>query len=377
MNSAIIVSQKEGVITLDRPLRADLPLELEPFVDMNYQSLRDCGLEGISIEQEVKKPQIDGVRFSRTLGCWARDVVVKNIGNGPITFERSIAFEMRDCAFDEFQEEKTNSRGGGVGYAAFDTSFDGLVENCRFERLRHLSVSNFSTGNVFYKCVLRNIDINFHLNWPSETLFDNCDVQASAAKGERNRGSYDQGVYTPRHHGDIHAPSGPGHVFYANNIISEKDSIHLGGASTSRNIFAYNRFVSENGKAVVLKRGSHDNLFVKNVFSLGNYAWKRDGWSIQFFTGEFDKVEPLLSDAPAAVLFPGGEAKGNRFVSNRFYGVPSDKLFVGDQQLAQNFDNTAAEAYSVPAKPTPPVPSLYIWQKQQVAAKANDAKVRS
>ena len=103
MNSAIIVSQKDGVITLDRPLRADLPLELEPFVDMNHQSLRGCGLEGLSVRQEMQKPQIDGVRFSCTAGCWARDIEVKNIGNGPIGVERSVAFEMRDCAFDEFQ----------------------------------------------------------------------------------------------------------------------------------------------------------------------------------------------------------------------------------------------------------------------------------
>lgn len=373
-NAALIVSQKDGVITLDRPLRADLPLELEPFVDMNYLSLRDCGLEGVSIRQELQKPQIDGVRFSRTVGCWARDIEVKNIGNGPITFERSIAFEMRDCAFDEFQEEKAGARGGGVGYAAFDTAFDGLIENCRFERLRHLSVSNFSTGNVFYNCVLRNIDINFHLNWPSETLFDNCDVQASAAEGERSRGSYHHGIYTPRHHGDIHLPSGPGHVFYANDISSQKDSIHLGGGATSRNIFAYNRFVSENGKAVVLKRGSNDNLFLGNVFSLGSYAWKRDDWGLQFFTGAFDKVDPLLSDDPAAVLFPGGEAMGNRFVNNRFYGVPSDKLFVGDQKLAQNIDNTSVEAYSVPEKPKAPVPSLFLWQKQQELSNSQTPK---
>jgi hypothetical protein len=36
MNSALIVSAEDGVITLDRPLRADLPLALEPYVDMNY-----------------------------------------------------------------------------------------------------------------------------------------------------------------------------------------------------------------------------------------------------------------------------------------------------------------------------------------------------
>ena len=371
MNAAFIVSQANGVITLDRPLRADLPLELEPFVDMNYLSLRGCGLENLSIRQEVEKQQIDGVRFTRAVGCWARGIEVKNIGNGPITFERSLGFEVRDSTFDEFQEKVTNSRGGGVGYAAFHAAFDGLIENCRFERLRHLSVSDFATGNVFHKCVLRNVDVNFHMGWPSENLFDNCEVQASAAEGERNRGSYDQGVYTPRHHGDIHSPSGPGHVFYANSIASQKDSIHLGGGGSSRNIFAYNQFVNESGKAVILKRGSHDNLFLKNVFSLGNYAWKRDAWSLQFSTGAFDKVEPLLSDEPAAVLFPGGEAGGNRFVGNRFFGVPKDKLFVGAQKLAEDADNSASEAYAVPEKPQPPVPSLYLWQKQQSQREKN------
>ena len=364
MNVALIVSQKDGVVTLDRPLRADLPLELEPFVDMNYLSVRGSGLEGVSIKQQVEKPQVDGVFFSRTIGCWARDVEVKNIGNGPITFERSVAFEVRDCAFDEFQEEKAGARGGGVGYAAFHSAFEGLIENCRFERLRHLSVSNFSTGNVFRNCVLRNIDINFHLNWPGETLFENCDVQASFAQGDRSRGSYQYGIYTPRHHGDIHLPSGPGHVFYANDISSRKDSILLGGGGTSDNIFAYNRFVSESGKAVILKRGSNNNLFVGNAFSMNNYTWDRGG-AQKAFIGATDDLEPLLSDAPAAVLFPGGEATGNRFVNNRFYGVPSDKLFVGDQKLAQNINNTSVAAYSVPEKPSPPVPSLYLWQKQQ------------
>jgi hypothetical protein len=59
---------------------------------------------------------------------------------------------------------------------------------------------------------------------------------------------------------------------------------------------------------------------------------------------------------------------GNRFVGNRFFGVPANKLFVGDQSLAQNVDNTAVETYAVPEKPRPPVPSLYLWQKQQRSA---------
>ena len=201
MNAALVLRVEGDMVYLDRPLRADLPLDVEPIADMNNLSLRGCGLENLSIEQDVEKFAIDGIRFERTYGCWVRDVEVKHIGSWPMGVARSLNFQVENVNFDDDRSRG----GGGVGYFGIDFSADGLVQNSKFSRLRHLSVSNLSNGIVVRGCALTNVDINFHMNFPGETLWENNTVDAGPGDDE-SRGSYQVGIYTPRYYGDIHQP---------------------------------------------------------------------------------------------------------------------------------------------------------------------------
>ncbi|MEO1237565.1 MAG: glycosyl hydrolase family 28-related protein, partial [Planctomycetota bacterium] len=173
-------------VTLDRPLRGTYPMDREPFFYKRDYIYRG-GLEDLSITQpDTTKTQIDAVVFERIDGGWMRNVDVGPIGSWPLRLERSVHCELRNVKFDG-----TYARGGwGVSYFGLNYSHYNLVEDSEFHRLRHLSISFFSTANVFRRCTLRNIDVNFHLDWPAETLIELCDIDAGPALGEEKHGSY-------------------------------------------------------------------------------------------------------------------------------------------------------------------------------------------
>ena len=356
--SAAVVTRVEGdTVYLDRPLRADLPLDVEPIADMNNLSLRGCGLENLSIEQDAEKFAIDGIRFERTYGCWVRDVEVKKIGSWPMGIARSLNFQVENVDFDDDRSRG----GGGVGYFGIDFSAEGLVQNSRFSRLRHVSVSNLSNGIVVRNCVLANVDINFHMNFPGETLWENNTVDAGPGEDE-SRGSYQVGIYTPRYYGDIHQPDAGSHVFWHNDIKSIRGGVALGGGGSSRNIFAYNRFQVAERAGAWIRQQSDDNLFLGNVFALKNY-------NVPFAPWEQYQYEDNQSRELGGVVFLSGPASGNRFLDNTFTGVSQDKLFVGQGAPAEDKGNVARAQYSVPDLPTPPVESLYEWQLAHKQAK--------
>ena len=106
---------------------------------------------------------------------------------------------------------------------------------------------------------------------------------------------------------------------------------------------------------VWIRQQSDDNLFLGNVFALAKY-------DVPFAPWEAYQYEDNQSKELGAVVFLSGPASGNRFVDNRFYGVPDGKLFVGRGAPAENKNNVVEATYSVPDLPMPPVESLYEWQ---------------
>ncbi|MEO0515150.1 MAG: glycosyl hydrolase family 28-related protein [Planctomycetota bacterium] len=366
MNFAKIAAIDGKTVTLDRPLRSDFPLDRQPFFYKRFY-VYGGGLESLTITQSDKtKTQIDAVVLERVDGGWVRDVAIGPIGSWPLRLERSVHCEVRDVAFDD-----TYVRGGGgVGYFGLNFSHYNLVDSSEFHRLRHLSVSFFSSVNVIRNCTLRNVDINFHLDWPAETLIENCDINTGPAPGEDKRGSYGFGFYTPVFHYNQHQPSGPRHVYFGNTVVSPNESVHFGGGGSSWNIFAYNRFVAETRVGVMFRRGSDNNLFLNNDFVLLDYDKDPGGYHGPRYENT-KRVDPDFTEVfeyiPGGTLFLSGPAIGNRFINNRFFGVPEADLFVGVDEPAEATGNEAVASVpsTLPDPPTPPFTSLFEWTQTQ------------
>ncbi len=337
-----------GTVTFDRPIRLDVAMDQSPKLMHVPAMVTGCGIENLTIEQTSVNPGINGISMTSTRGCWLSGVSVRRVGNWPLSVSRSWQFIIRDCKLDE-----SLSRGGAVAYVGFSFACDGLIEQSQFSRLRHLSISMASNGLVFRDCQLDNIDINFHLNWPYEVLFENCRVDsglgANPAPREESRGSYGYGIYSPRIDGDMHAPAGPRLTFYHNDIASPWDGVMLGGGATQNTIVAYNRFRVSAGFAAVIRRGSDDSIFRGNSFVLHDPE-KRKGWMMKESYGS-DDPEAVRG----AVFFPQGVPSGLAFEDNNFRVPHTLPLFAGgdpavvrgNELLAAGDDSATSERVSL------------------------------
>lgn len=330
-------------ITVAQPLRLDVALDQKPKLMHVPALVSGCGIEDLGIAQTVDTQAIHGIRMGSARGCWLRGVAVHRIGNWPFSMGRCWQFELRDCVMDE-----SLSRGGAKAYIGFGFACDGLIEACRFTRLRHLSVSMASNGLVFRDCELVNIDINFHMHWPYEVLFENCRVDSGlgpdAAPGEESRGSYRIGIYTPRLDGDIHNPAGPRLTFYHNDIVSPFDGLMLGGGATRHTIVAYNRFDVAESFAAVIKRGSEHSVVRANRFVLRS-PHQRKRWMMRESYGH-EHPDTLRG----AVLFPHGAPEGIDISGNVFQVPRPLPIFVGGEP-EQAGDNRLVAALDAPEEP--------------------------
>ncbi len=340
----------ENQITLDRPVKLDLALEQKPQVIMHNRLLEGVGLENLTIEQDVDKLGVSGVRFYATQRSWIKDVTVRQIGNAPLSFGRSFEFEMRGCELDDMR-----SRGGAVGYLGVNFSSDGLIADSLIRRLRHLSISMASNGIVLHRCRLSNVDINFHMHWPNHNLVDHCEVDVTAeADDGKGRGTYNWAIYTPRHTGDMHNPAGPYNTFFNSRYLSNKDAVFLGGGATHHTLIAYNHFTARNGAAAIVMAGSDHTRFVGNVFDLEN---PEETKHLRDRVPERDVAELV-----GGIVFPGGSMPGIHVIGNMFSGIDESKLLV-DGEAAEARDNRFAEV--PPTKTEPFTESLLQWQREQ------------
>ncbi|MDA3963345.1 MAG: glycosyl hydrolase family 28-related protein [Planctomycetota bacterium] len=324
-----------ATITVAQPIRLDLALDQTPKLMHVPNLLQGSGVEDLTIDQSIADKGIHGLSFARTRGCWASGVTVLNIGNYPVSWDRCWQFEMRDCVLDS-----SRSAGGARAYFGFGFACDGVIENVRATRLRHLSISMTSNGLVFRKCFLENIDINFHLNWPYEVLFEQCHVDSGvgpdAAADEKKRGSYGHGIYTPRLDGDMHCPAGPRLSFYNNQIFSDFDGLMLGGGATRDSLVVYNVFDVKQSFAAVIRRGSEGSVVRDNVFVLRAPHLRKRWMALE----QYGHAQPELLSG--AVLFPHGEPTEVSFINNRFYGAPQGSLFTGAQPKVNRSNESIA-----------------------------------
>ncbi len=303
----------KGVL-VDRPVRLNLPMAQKPFL-RRVDLVRGCGIENLTIAQEVERKDIHGISLNSTADCWIKDVTMTKIGDWPVGVGRSMNFEIRGSDFNE-----SRSLGGARAYFGVSFSSDGLIDDCRINHFRHFSIQLAANGNVIRNCDLNNVDVNFHFHWPYENLIENCRVDATPGPDPdtKSRGSYGYGIYTPDSEGGDHNPAGPRNTFYNNTFISDWDGVMLGGGSTLETIVAYNLFDAKRSTGAVIKPGSDGTVLFGNTFILRDPHRRR-----MMHKYGHPRPQTLIG----AVIFPGGPPARIRVENNLFYGAPVEGLF--------------------------------------------------
>ena len=344
-------------LTLDQPLRITFPLIDGSYVE-KLHLISNCGVQGIHLEQVVVPGQgpkpptniplsggwypiedlwISGVIIGNGWNCWLQDVTIKNAGRNPAYFPFCKHIEVRDCLFDE----ALFKGGGGTAYVGFDSSWDCLIDHIEVKGMRHAPNSQWnSAGNVVRNSRFDGSDGQWHAGFTHENLYE-CNFIDSHGNG----GSTGHGLYASGPSVAIHGPQGPRNVVYNNDIISRVNCIHMLGGNEAW-MFLHNRFVTDKGCAVFAKEKSFDHLIEDNVF--------------------------VLRQAVLPAVQLGADSVGVELVKNAFYGVISPLAgFAGNKlSLAVNKGNsiTTRVPFPIPARPSPKVPSLFQWQRDNADA---------
>ncbi|MGD9497061.1 MAG: endopolygalacturonase, partial [Armatimonadota bacterium] len=191
-------------------------------------------------------------------------------------------------------------------------------------------------------CVIRNgvfheSDGQWHSGWTNENLFENCVITSV-----RGHGGYGYGFWASPPEDAAHGPNGPRNVVWNCDVRSEKAGVWMGGMNEGW-IFAYNRFVAATGPGVDAKDASFDYIIRGNVFVL------RDG-------------------ASPMVRLRTPDCIGVRVLDNALYGGNGEFVAgLGEPALVEG--NTAyplLEGDALPPRPTPPVPSIFEWQRENL-----------
>lgn len=328
---ATVIEKIQGTtITLSQPLRLEFPVVDGSYVQ-KIAPIQRCGVADLYLEQ-TENLWISSVLFSHAWNCWARGVTVKKCGRFPVYGSQAKWCEIRDCLFDDAWFKG----GGGTAYTGWDGCWDCLMENVETRKMRHAPLFQWAaSGNVIRKSLFRESDGQWHAGWCNENLFEQCRIESVA-----DHGSYGYGLWASPPKDTAHGPNGPRNVVYNCDVSSPKAGLWMGGMNENW-LILYNRFVVERGEGVYAGTTSFDHIIRGNVFVL------KDGNSPMLFLSRTNCVGVEVRD-------------------NRLYG--------GNGQIASGparplvMERNQAFPLGDGPRPTPHVPSIYEWQKNQSKA---------
>ena len=314
-------------ITIAQPLRIEFPVVDGSYV-RKFVPIRRCGVEDLSIRQ-TENLWITTVLLEHAWQCWARNVTVRMCGRFPVYGRLAKQCEIRDCVFDDAHFKG----GGGTAYAGWEHSYDCLIDGIETFKFRHAPCVQWSaSGCVIRRGVFHDSDAQWHSGWTNENLFEQCVV--ASARGHRG---YGYGAWASPPGDTAHGPNGPRNVVYACDFSSQRTGLWMGGMNENW-LILHNRFVVGKGPGVFATTCSFDHILRGNVFVL------RDGRS---------PMVQLATD----------DCTGVEIVSNALHGG-NGKFLTGRARPAKLEANTAhVLGQQLPARPKPPVASIYEWQR--------------
>jgi len=318
-------------------IRVNQPLRLTfPVVDGSYvqkiEVIRRSGVENLSLEQ-TENLWINGIAFSNAWECWASGVTVKKTGRHACYAVEAKWCEIRDSVFDDAQFKG----GGGTAYVGWERACDCLMENVTTYKMRHAPCFQWAaSGNVIRKSTFHESDGQWHSGWTNENLFEQCTIDS-----QRGHGGYGYGMWASPPEDTAHGPNGPRNVVYGCDVRSPKAGVWMGGMNENW-LILYSRFRVGSGPGVFAKTASFDHVIRGNVFALD------------------DNNQP-------AVRLATPDCIGVELIDNRIYGG-SGQLVSGSGEPALERDNRLLPATEDPPFPEAPVPSIFEWQRQNLAS---------
>lgn len=324
----LVTHVDDNNIAFDRPLRLDFPVADESYIQ-RIKLIENCGVKDMTIEQ-TQDMWLTGVQLTYALNCWAQRVNVIKCGRHPIYGNSATQCEIRDCTFTEAWFKG----GGGTAYVGWEKCYDSLMENVTTTNMRHAPLFQWSaSGNVIRDSTFHNSDAQWHSGWTNENLMENCVI--TSVKGN---GGYGFGMWASPPEDGAHGPNGPRNVVYNCDVTSQLDGLWIGGMNENW-LILHNRFIVDKGVGIFTKDNSFDHIIKGNVFVLK------------------DKTSPMVK-----LLSP--DCSGVDILDNVMTGG-NGKLVGGLGRTALVQDNTTLPAAeTLPARPSPQTPSIYLWQQQ-------------
>ena len=235
------------------------------------------------------------------------------------------------CVFDGAQFKGD----AGSAYGGFERSYDCLMDGVESDSLRHGPIFNWAcSGDVIRNCNFHDSEAHWHAGYTNQNLIENCVVEAI----NRRYGMIDVGPKIFH----IHGPQGPRNVVYNCDIQVPRGAGNDAGVwMMGQNhdwLFAYNRFVVKFGVGMRAQDNSTGHQLVGNVFCI-------------------EHKEASLID------FQDATCTGWQFLHNRIYGDVAALVNLNNDGTVDQ-DNTFAP-YQLADRPTPPVPSIFEWERQQ------------
>lgn len=313
-------------IELEQPLRIDFPVVDGAFVS-RLEPIERCGVEDLTIEHS-EDLWITSVLFSHAWNCWARGVRVKKCGRFPVYAGNAKWCEIRECVFDDAWFKG----GGGTAYAGWDRCWDCLMERVETFKLRHAPLVQWgASGCVIRDSVFHDSDAQWHSGWTHENLMENCRVESVVGNG-----GYGYGMWASPPEDIAHGPNGPRNVVYHCDVSSPKAGVWMGGMNENW-LILYSRFTVAEGPGVVAKSNSFDHIVRGNVFVLK------------------DPASPMIQMSP--------DCSGALIIANVLVG--GNGKLLGGGAVAERLTGNRVARTSSPRPPSPPVPSIYLWQLEQ------------
>jgi hypothetical protein len=328
-NQYQITDVNGDAVKLNQPLRLDFPRVDGSYAQV-FHPVTGCGIENLSLEQTANL-WISGVHFAESWNCWARNVTIINAGRHPIYFLDSKFGEVRDCVFNGAQF----TGGGGSAYAGFERSYDCLMENVETFGLRHGPILNWAcSGDVIRNSVFHEINGgHWHAGWCNNNLYENCIIDSTLRAGLM--------AFGPKYF-KVHGPQGPNNVVYNCDVqVTRGAGNDVGIWLMGRDehwLFVYNRFQVKFGAGTLMEDYCRDITIRDNVFCFAH-------------------------SYPDAFEFHDATCSGIKFIDNHIYGQIT--ALVASTAQGYTAEGNVIAPYQVAPRPTPPVPSIFEWERQQ------------
>lgn len=360
INQYQVKSVTDEGITIPDALRLDFPVEDHSYV-RQVELVERSGIEGLTVEQKVvttklegeKIPETgwyamedlwtDGVTISCAVNSWVRDVRVLNAGRNPLYVTRSKQCELREIEVSG----ALYKGGGGTGYVGIERSFDCLMDGVGTEGMRHAPDLQWgAAGNVIRNGHFFGSDGQWHAGWTNENLFENNVI--TLTEEDMANGAYGHGLFASGPLSTYHGPQGPRNVVYHNDVQAPLNGLHMVGGNEAW-LILYNRFRLGEGYAVYGREKTFDHVIKGNVFV-------------------------MRKPETPAILFGAPNCTGIEIINNHFYGPVKEVAgFTGNIGIFTRVEGNTVQPYprseaDMPALPTPPVPSIFEWQRNNLPA---------